>query len=186
MGALRWTAAAVTALVAAFLWRELVVEPYRCNIAKAELQKSTTALLSMPAGPRTASAVREGLARARHCLEVTPWDVEMHMILAVHYRLLGRLEEAARAYEEALRFDHRPELYFSLGMVELEMNRRAEAVTSFAKASAFDFKYTLAIPDDSVVSEVVATVLRTRRMEQAATGDGAERRGPDRKDVTSP
>jgi tetratricopeptide (TPR) repeat protein len=170
MRALRWLGASLILVFALRSVHSLVVQPYRCNIVTIHAQKTGEALFLARQSRRTAIAARDGLYPLQRCIESCPTDVELYVNLALYELLLRRFDHAAQTYREALKYDQRPEVYFNLGLVELQRNRRTDAIASFIKACSFDFKWSLKIPDESVTSEVVTAVLKERMLAQSVAG----------------
>lgn len=145
---------AATALV---LFR-LSFTPYRCNIKKKAIQQRTVMALGSPDLARASIQARRHLAEMASCLEQTPQDVDLYMIAAANYRLLNRQEEAIKMYENALKYDRRPEIYLQLGLTQLTAGKRAEAFHSLVTASEFDVYNIDRIPDPALRDQVYQAV----------------------------
>lgn len=157
----RWAAA--VAIVAAVTLGTFVIEhncywPYVCNIEKNAIYESTDAITN--ADPYKAAPVaRTNLRILRHCIDENPLDIDLYMLAAANYRILGLNEQAAQTYETALRYDRRPEIYYSLGTVELEMKKRPEALGHLLLAVRFSRQYLQDLPTD-VQAEINRTLQR--------------------------
>lgn len=141
---------------------QLTYRPLACNRIKNRVQTVALEMWDRPDEPSVARRAREGIAAMRQCIAVSPTDPDMYMTLAVNERLIGRLADAAATYRQALRYDRRPELFYNLGMVLLEMNQRESAALAFTEACKFDLNFANRIPDPALV-ETIVTAVRARQ-----------------------
>jgi len=74
----------------------------------------------------------------RDAKRLDPADVAIRVALASEYLLLGDLEKARVAYEEALAFEPRPEIVLNLGKVAQAAGDEELARTHFAHAVKLD------------------------------------------------
>jgi hypothetical protein len=132
-------------------------QPWRCSVMRRTLEPATLLLWERHDLSVRARA-RENAAMARACISVTPYDSAPYMIAAANDRLAGDSITAAAMYEGALRFDRRPEIYFDLGLMQLERARIADAEESFVKAGSFDPYTILDIPPEDVRVRVMQRV----------------------------
>jgi tetratricopeptide (TPR) repeat protein len=135
----------------------LCYRPYRCNRISRAVGEQT--LAAWEAAERLAPNwqiiidTRRRLEVLRPCLGRCTGNVQMHMVAAANLRLLKRYEEAAGHYRKALRYDHRPEIYFNLGLTEIDAGRREEGIRNLVLAGRTGAYWNL-IADESVRNEV--------------------------------
>ena len=86
-------------------------------------------------------------------------DIDYLMMRAANDRVLGNYEEARATYQEALRYDRRPELYYELGTTDLQLGRRDEGLDALYQAVLFSRNYLQSLSPD-VVSELKARLQR--------------------------
>jgi tetratricopeptide (TPR) repeat protein len=158
----RITAAFTAAIGCSFIY-VLTWQPLQCDIAKNKLQRFTERIWDLPAGLTVTMTERQRAADLQRCIKVCPADVDLYMTLGAADQVLGRLPHAADNYQEALKYDRRPELFLNLGLVQLALKQHRAAVETLAKACAFEIRYAEDIPDPTVREEVLASV----RSEQA-------------------
>lgn len=130
----------LTALIiaaAAFAFQTSVAAPYRCNVLTAEIEQRTKSIL-VASEMRSAPAARANVASMRQCIRVCPTDVNPYMLAAANLELLGRVDEAAEMYQAALPYHRRPELYLNLGIAQLQLGDRANAVDNLVRARVFN------------------------------------------------
>jgi tetratricopeptide (TPR) repeat protein len=132
-------------------------QPWRCSVMRRTLEPATL-LLWERHDSFVAPRARENAAMARACISVTPYDSAPYMIAAANDRLAGDYVTAAAMYERALRSDRRPEIYFDLGLMQLELARTADAEENFVQAGSFDPYTILDIPPDDVRMRVMERV----------------------------
>ena len=97
---------------------------------------------------RAAAIARTSLDMIEPCLERSSSEVDVYMIAAANYRTLGRLPDAVRMYKTALAYDRRPEIYYNLGIVELQLQQRPAAMADLLTAVRFSRMYMSDLPDD--------------------------------------
>jgi tetratricopeptide (TPR) repeat protein len=114
------------------------VMPYRCNLVKSAQTVAIERVYQNGPGPSARMAARGSLAALQPCTFPTCRDVGSDMLIAAAYRLLGRNDEAIRAYRHALTLDRRPEIYANLAVVELAAGDRNAARADFMRASLFN------------------------------------------------
>lgn len=101
--------------------------PYRCDeIEKASLLM-TSQTLQAGGGYGESVRARQTAARVLTCIEHVPTNVNLYMLVAANYRVLGRYEDAIAMYRAALRYDRRPELYLNIGESYLALGNAEEA-----------------------------------------------------------
>ena len=159
----RWRGAFVAALAAVLLtvgYRTVVV-PYRCNTLTPGLRRSTLAIFDTPSDRREETA-RKNMARVVPCMEAMPYYVDLYMVLAANQRVLNRMEDAAATYTRALAYDRRPEIYYNLGHVQMELGQRDEGVANLYRAVLFDRAILPEIPFPDVRTELEARLQQGR------------------------
>jgi tetratricopeptide (TPR) repeat protein len=97
-----------------------------------------------------APIARANLVTLADCLQRRPGDVDFLMMRAANDRLLGNYADARSTYQEALRYDRRPELYYELGSVELQLGHRDEALETLYQAVLFSRTYLASLSPDVV------------------------------------
>ncbi|HEY2325310.1 MAG TPA: O-antigen ligase family protein [Thermoanaerobaculia bacterium] len=152
--------AAVVAIgVAVWVTMRFAYDPFVAEGKKLQLKSRTEQVLAMGDAYRSAPIARENLARIGEYLAKRPGDVDYLMLRGANDRVLGNYEEARASYEEALRYDRRPELYAEVGVTELQMGRRQEALDALFQAVLFSRVYFESLSPD-VVDELTARLHR--------------------------
>lgn len=133
----RSAAAVLITLIAAWGIYEAVVVPCRCDAIEHQLEKSIDTAWSVRHSYRArqiaeanAGLVNESLSRCRS-------DVGLLMLAASNFTLMDRHQLAVPLLEEALRYDHRPELYLALGHAQVGTGENEKALANFIKAADF-------------------------------------------------
>ena len=154
-------ALAALAVIAGAAWITLrfAYDPFVAEGKKLQLKNRTEQVLAMGDPYRAAPIAREDLAKIGEYLPKRPGDVDYLMMRGANDRVLGNYEEARASYQEALRYDRRPELYSELGVTELQMGRRAEALDALFQAVLFSRIYFESLSPD-VVDELKARLQR--------------------------
>lgn len=127
----------VAALAAIY---RLVVVPWRCNDVEGVVWRDLDLVWEKrEEDPWRARMVAErSLASMADCVAACRSDVNLQMLAGSSFRILGRSSAAIAAYQTALQFDRRPELYMALGSAQLEAGApREQAVASFVKVGEF-------------------------------------------------
>lgn len=139
--------------------------PYQANILKKRTEAGFPALSASIGGGapsvKTLETARGTVAEIRSALRYAPTDVDLHLELAAHYGILGRLDEQIETYERLLSFHRRPEIFLNLALSEFENGRVDSAVRYFGFAVAFDYLYIHSVPE--VLKEDVARFAEQRR-----------------------
>lgn len=130
-------ARALAVIAAALAAHHLVLAPFRCQRAIVPLEQQTRYARTLPpdAARRVASANLSGLEKISSGCRT---DVDLHLLLSLNSRILGRSKEAMQHMENAFRVDDRPELYLHRGLIFLEMGEVDAAVQQFATAVEFN------------------------------------------------
>ncbi|HEX3110417.1 MAG TPA: O-antigen ligase family protein [Thermoanaerobaculia bacterium] len=147
--------------IAGSVWIALhfAYDPFVAEGKKLQLKARTEQVLAMGDPYRTAPIARENLAKIGENLPKRPGDIDYLMLRAANDRVLGNYEDARDSYLEALRYDRRPELYAELGVTELQMGRRQEALDALYQAVLFSRVYLDSLSPD-VVDELKARLRR--------------------------
>ncbi len=151
----------VVVIGAAFLISRIALKPWQCNLTEKEIQARTSLTYDSVADPiQTSRNAHENLAALEPCLDVAPHDIALYMLAAANQRLIGRDADAATMYRRALQYDRRPELYYNLGVVELQLHQRDAAIADLLTAVSFSRAYLHDLPAD--VQAEVSDALRRR------------------------
>lgn len=150
----------VTIIGGALITWRVAWQPWQCNVMKKAIDARTSLVYEIADNRfRTSATAHENLAALEPCLAATPADVGTYMLVAANDRLLGRFDEAAAMYRRALQYDRRPELYYNLGLTELELRQRGPAVADLIIAVRFSRQYMADLPPD-VQSEITDALRR--------------------------
>ena len=134
----------VTAAALAAIW-SWSIAPIRC-IATLALIKPLT-IRAVEAGSDAAMPqARVNLERLDPCMRSCDNNIDNYMLAAANERILGHLPEAEKLYEGALQWDRRPEIYFNLGLLQLDLQKTDAALANLERASIFNAEYVDAIP----------------------------------------
>jgi tetratricopeptide (TPR) repeat protein len=127
---------AAAVLAAAIALYYLCVLPYRGNLLLRVVEQRSRLAESAPPlrAIDLAHTNLRDLVRARG----RRLDPEWYLLYGSNCEVLGRWEEAADTYTEALRIDDRPEIYVNRGMVMLHMAKPEAAISDLATAAQFD------------------------------------------------
>src|ERR1019366_4501766 len=159
----------VVVIGAAFLISRIALKPWQCNLTEKEIQVRTSLTYDSVADPiQTSRYAHENLAALEPCIEVSPHDIALYMLAAANQRLIGRDADAATMYRRALQYDRRPELYYNLGVVELQLHQRDAAIADLLTAVSFSRAYLRDLPAD--VQAEVSDALRRQYPYLAGTG----------------
>lgn len=134
----RIAAVAAAAPICAWALWQWVYVPNHCNAAITGIDARTTAAEQTVGSYELLLRARrnlEDLARLRaRCRS----DVRVFMLAGANEELVGRLEDAERSYEQAMRTDQRPEVQAALARVQLRLGKVDAAVENFIGAARFD------------------------------------------------
>ena len=167
---LRTIAAFAVLIAALFLERALIVPQWHCDIQMRTIRARTDEIERHGDSLGVYPAARENVRRLTSCLNVERDNVEAWMLLAANFLALDKKLEAAAAYREALKYDRRPELFFSLGLVELDLGQRDAAIKDLTTAATFNPNVTDAIVYDDVRQIVFNRVHDRQKQILARTG----------------
>jgi tetratricopeptide (TPR) repeat protein len=138
------------------------LDPLRCTYAA-----STGAARLESADPsdyRTRRVARQLRNELANCQCVSPPDAGIFMTRAAAAENDGDRVAAIAEYQNALRVDRRPEIYFDVGLLQHETGNERDAVANLARACAFNPALAADIPDESLR-------LETERRVRAEYGD---------------
>jgi tetratricopeptide (TPR) repeat protein len=138
------------------------LDPLRCTYAAS----IGSAMLEFadPADYRTRRVARQLRNELANCQCVSPPDVGVFMTRAAAAENDGDRTAAIAEYQNALRIDRRPEIYFHVGLLQHETGNERDAIANLARACAFNPALAADIPDESLRFE-------TRRRVRAEYGD---------------
>jgi tetratricopeptide (TPR) repeat protein len=127
------SAAVLAAAVAIYY---LCVLPYRGNLLLREVEQRSRLAESAPPlrAIDLAHTNLRDLVRARGRRLDPGW----YLLYGSNCEILGRWQEAADTYTDALRIDDRPEIYVNRGMVMLQLAKPEAAISDLATAARFD------------------------------------------------
>jgi tetratricopeptide (TPR) repeat protein len=157
---MKWLKGALTGVIlaaAASAIRYVSYQPLRCNDV-AMLVTGNTQHINQIADPSLLTVLtRENLEKLEPCRRDVPWNVNLHMLAGANYAARDQHEEAVRMYEDALRYDHRPEIYFNLGVELLKLGRTEESIEPLTIACGIKSSMVNEIPDP-IRSQIIARV----------------------------
>jgi tetratricopeptide (TPR) repeat protein len=160
---LRFAAAALIAAAAALAVAHFAWQPLACSIQRRQLTVATQKL-----GNRhdifVITPARENAAVARRCALAVRCDPGLYVLAAENYRICSDWPDAEAMLAEALKYDRRPEIYWALGVMQLEMGQVAESKHALVQAALFDPYIILDIGPDDVRNEVMNEVGQRRML----------------------
>ncbi|HXI14014.1 MAG TPA: hypothetical protein VNM92_15420 [Thermoanaerobaculia bacterium] len=148
MSLIRLVIAALVGVGLAALGNQLCSRPYRCSVLAKEVRSETLHALEIADTPSGKLLARSNLERLSVCSGASLLQGDHYMIVAVNRRILGRFDEAIEGYELALGRDRRPEIYFQIGLTELERGNRDAALRNLTLAASFSRSYLDSIPTE--------------------------------------
>jgi hypothetical protein len=164
--ALAFSLAALVIGGAAWIALRFAYDPLFSETKKLQLQARTESAMRAGEAFTSAPIARENLATIAGLLPKRPGDIDLLMMRAANDRILGNFDDARAAYQEALRYERRPELYYELGCVDLQLGHRDEALEALYQAALFSRTYF-----DGLSPDVVdALTARLRREAPYLTG----------------
>ena len=156
---------ALAGVLCAYALYAFVYRPHSCDRAISDMIERTR--LASDTGRVLQSTVmaRQNLADLRRIEDRCHSRVHIYMLEAENEHALGRKEEAIATLRRALLIDRRPEIYFAIGTVLVELGRMDEAVDHFVTATRFS----------SVRLEHIASPEARRRVEERLAQIAAQR-----------
>jgi len=140
---------AVATLYALDRW---ALRPLRC-IHAAAVDGELLDQAAKKKNDRTLRLARRTLGQLDDCECVSPPDVVIPFARGAASEILGDYKAAIAEYERALQIDRRPEIYFRLGVTQLNALDRPSAIENLTRACAFDPKLLNDIPYEDVRKE---------------------------------
>jgi len=129
--------AAVLTIAAGLALHHLCAIPFRDNRIMRGVEERI-ALIDTLDSYRAASLARLNLADLDRVATSRRLDPAWYMYYGANCEILGRWQDAAGAYTNALAIDQRPEIYFSRGLVLLRLGRMDEATADLVHAVRFN------------------------------------------------
>ena len=159
---MRRTTAGLVALLSLYLLYVFCVIPWQGNKVAKSLEATT---LEAIAGNPTALAFiqdERNLAAASRWRSRLRDDANLNIAVASIFNLAGRPDEALAIYQDALRFDRRPEMYFNRAGIKLGMGDVSGAIEDYLYAARFNPRLTRRIRTEAVRLRVQAELERIR------------------------
>ncbi|HEX3071894.1 MAG TPA: O-antigen ligase family protein, partial [Thermoanaerobaculia bacterium] len=128
----------IAAIVAAgFALNQLCIAPYRGNLILREV--AARSLQAQSLDERHALDIAHtNLHDLKEAASGRRLDPAWYLLYGANCETLGRWDEAAATYTDALRIDDRPEIYVNRGLVRLHLGQPDLAVSDLATAARFD------------------------------------------------
>jgi len=156
--------ALAVAVLAGLALHRLVVVPWRCNLLERRVSISTEKAWPLRGSHEAREIAERNLSLLGDCPRLCRTNVNLALLEATSFRLLNRDSVAASLLENALRYERRPELYFSLGMTQLDVGSREAALQNFIRAGTFAGTSGFdEIPDPDIQARAYAAVARHQR-----------------------
>lgn len=130
-----------------------VIHPLRCS------RDASFGAAALEAN-ETRAAARGIRADLTSCTCVTPPDALIPVARGAAAKAEGDPRTAIAEYQHALEIDRRPEIYFQLGLAQLEAGDRPAAMESLVRACAFDPARLADIYDVEIRRETKQLLLR--------------------------
>ena len=158
---LRLAAALVIAVTAMFAGHRLAYLPWRADVERKRIETITFALWERRP-PFASVRARQNISDARGYLDRGIDNTGLYMAAAANYRLLDDFGHAAEMYRRALRYDRRPELYFHLGLMEINLGHRQAGIDMLIRAALFN-PFLIQEIDENEIREKVEKAVHARR-----------------------
>lgn len=164
---LRLLASAVILAAAFFAATRLIVPAYKCNRIRQRVAVRSD-LLPTLARFHMLDVTRENLDDLRPCAESMARSIEDYVLLAQNEKAREQTERVVALYEEAIRFEPRPEIYYELAEAQLNAHQPEKALENLRKAS-YAAAYVQRFPDVTMRDAVLTEKLRREeRLRQRA------------------
>jgi len=162
---MRRIAAGLVAALALLSLYLFCVVPWKANEASKVF--TATVKMAVEGNPTAIAFLRDGtnLATAEAWRRSARDDAELNMAVASAFALVGRPDDALRIYDEAFRFDRRPEMYFNRASVRLGTGDAAGAIEDYLYAVRFNPTLLKRIPNEAVRGRVASELDRMRTSE---------------------
>ncbi len=155
---MRKTAAVIVMALTVIPLYFTVMVPWRCNIFAKTLESALQAALRK--NPGAQAFLRDNVSRTEAYRKYVPDDASLNIALATTYNLFGRYPEAVRVYDEAFKYDQRPEMYFNRAGIRLRMGDREGAYEDFLIAVRFNPALGTRIRDTAIRTRVLTEMTR--------------------------
>ena len=132
----RVIAPVAVALLGAFLVNMKCVQPLLCNRMRATIIHRNE-LIDRATPYRAAAILRQNINDAERCLAKTPGDVSLLFQEGEAWRRLGDNDNAIAAFNTALQYDRRPEIYIALGIAHEGAGHQQLAINALMQAARF-------------------------------------------------
>lgn len=142
------------------IWHACVL-PLRYEIALGTLERATLATITLP-DDRARFLAGQTLDTINKYRDRFPHDVRLAMIEGANERIRGQASAAVGAYERALRYDRRPEIYLNLALAEQQLGHRENAARSLANAIRFAPEMAADVSDPRLKEDAIAIIRRGR------------------------
>lgn len=139
MRVLRIAVAAALCLTVALVIRRDIVTRYQCSAEKKRTQLWMDSARQSETLDGRMAVARGAIPRLMRCVESDPSDYEALFLLGVAHSEAGQKEAAMRSFEAALALNERPEIYASMGILQLEAGRPEEGRSNLLHAAYFNF-----------------------------------------------
>ncbi|MCM2314180.1 MAG: O-antigen ligase family protein [Thermoanaerobaculia bacterium] len=144
----------------------LAVVPWGCNVTTREMEAAMADALR--GNPQARAYLAANTGKAERCRRHVRHDQSLNVAVASAYSLTGRSTEALAVYEDALRYDRRPEIYFNIGGIYLRTGYSEKAFDNFLTAARFNPGLADRISGDAMKSRVKYELAR-RQNNQAVS-----------------
>jgi tetratricopeptide (TPR) repeat protein len=158
MKALRYLAVALIAAGAAWSIHAFCWRPLECNRLVQALNDPSY-VLAEERSFRDIDQARRNLEQLQPCFAAPCRNVPLLFLAAVNYRTTGRNEVALSLYQEALRYDRRPEIYANIADTYAVLGNREAAYENYLTAAMFHVQWIRAIDDGELRVRVREAVL---------------------------
>jgi tetratricopeptide (TPR) repeat protein len=130
-------ARAAAVVVAAFAIDHFCIRPYRGAAVEVDVQQRSAAAEKAD-HQRAIILVRDNLRDLDRVAADRRLAPSWYMVYAGNLSLIERWRDADEVYTRALAIDHRPEIYFSRGLVRLRLGKLDAAIADMATAARFN------------------------------------------------
>jgi hypothetical protein len=156
--ALRIALAIAAAIVVVMVARVMLWIPLRCNERIMSLEDSSLAAFETSELSASMRIAQANIEECRRCLRYDRGNVRFLMVLAANQQALRRYDAAMVTYQEALKYDKRPELYLQLGLVEAQLGLVDLARAHIAAAARFKGEFLYAVTDGYLRDQVAGII----------------------------
>jgi tetratricopeptide (TPR) repeat protein len=163
--ALRYLAVVCIATLAAWSLYTFTWRPLQCNALVQALSAPSYAA-NKTRTFRDIDQARLYLDQLQPCMSFACRNVPLLFVAAVNQRTTGRNEVALALYQEALRYDRRPEIYGNIGDAYYVLGDRNAAYQNYLTAASFHPQF-LRVIDDGELRTRVANAVTARYPEFA-------------------